>query len=349
MLELSKISDLSLNINFPIFLYNKDFSNLFIYTSGSNKEIEIPPVINKMISENLLKFITGKNNNQKIFRSINFTQSYIIFFQDLQDESRLNLLLNELFQNSSSDIPNNFVDMQETQDLGEHAQHQIKKQNVQISTLNTKIEYLKTDITTLKTELEKKNKKIIILNHNIEKYDKELFKIQSLTETLNFNKLQKINKELREESTLAKYTLTKAEDNLKKSRDRMTQAILKCNLMLRRNPENMADITDIISILTVQQPSATSQFSTTSKGGASSPDITKIVDKLNFVIKRNDFKSIDVLRVCSIAGITNTALVMAQPAVHFKDAIPKLIGMARSNNISYRDLLALYTALNIEV
>ncbi len=349
MLELSHISDLSLNINFPIFLYNKDFGNLFIYTLGSSKEIETPPVIDKMISEELSKFVTGKNDNQKIFRSINIDQTYSIFFQDLQDESRLNQLLSELLKINYSKTSYSSKDTLETNEPDEQTQHQIKTQNIQISTLHTKVEYLKNDITLLKTEVEKKNKTIAILNHNIEKYDKELLKIKSLTETLNFNKLQKINKELREESTLAKYSLTKAEDNLKKTKEKSVQAILKCNLMLRRNPANMADISDIISILTVQQPAATSQFATTTKGGVSSPDITKIVDKLNFVIKRNDYKNIDVLRVCAIAGISNTALVMAQPSIHFKEAIPKLIGMARSNNISYRDLLSLYSALNIEV
>lgn len=349
MLELSHISDLSLNINFPIFLYNKDFGNLFIYTLGSNKEIEMPPVIDKMINETLSKFVTGQNDNQKIFRSIKLDQSYIIFFQDLQDESRLHLLLEKLFKNNSSNISDIPVNIHETSTLDKETQIKIKKQNVQISTLNTKVEYLKNDITTLKTQVEKKNKIISLLNQKIEKYDKELFKIQSLTETLNFNKLQNINKELREEATLNKYSLTKAEDNLKKSRDKATQAILKCNLMLRRNPANMIDISDIINILTVQQPSPLSQLSTNSNSGVNSPDITKIVDKLNSLVKRNDFKNIDVVSICSIAGINNTALVMDQPAIHFKDAIPRLIGMARSNNISYRDLLSLYSALNIEV
>ncbi len=349
MLELSNISDLSLNINFPIFLYNKDFSNLFIYTSGSNKEIEIPPVITKMISEDLLKFITGKNNNQKIFRSIKLTQSYIIFFQDLQDESRLNILLDKIFQNNSLNLIDNTTINQEKNNSDEQLNSKIKKQNIQILTLNTKVDYLKNDIASLKTEIEKKNKTISILNQTIEKYDKELIKIQSLTETLNFNKLQKINKELREESTLAKYSLTKTEDNLKKSRDKATQAILKCNLMLKRNPSNMDDITDVINILTVQESSTKSQFTTTSKGKVNNPDITTIVDKLNYVIKRNDFKNIDVTKVYSIAGMSNIASMMDKPAVHFKTAIPKLIGMARSNNISYRDLLSLYSALNIKV
>ncbi len=343
MLELSHISNLSLNISFPFFLYNKDFGNLLIYTSGSSKEIDMPPVISKMISENLSKFITGKNDNQKIFRSIELNPSCIIFFQDLQNESRLNLVLNELFKISNS------TNIQGSQTTDEQTQSKIKKQNIQISTLHTKVEYLKTDIVSLKTDIEKKSRTISMLNQKIEKYDKELFKIQSMTDTLNVNKLQKINKELREESTFDKYSLTKSEDNLKKTRDKATQAILKCNLMLRKNPDNMADITDIISILTVQQTSVTSKFSTTSKGGISTPDITKIVDKLNFVIKRNDFKNIDISKICSIAGITNSDSIASQPAINFKEAIPKLIGMARSNNISHRDLLSLYSALNIEV
>jgi len=345
MFNIIDLVDLSLKLDFSLYLYDKNDVTVTQYFSSRTKNITVPPLFTDMVKKRLKRVVTEKNNVKSIYRQLIIDDTYSIFFQDSLDENRLDLLFNTIIQKNNMSISDTVTSPTSETDTSLSTKSQFKDDTR--SELKSTIEILTKEITSLKQSNHEHEDNIASINEKNEEYILLIKKLKSSSDQLNINKLQDINKSLREELSKSNYYLNIAEDMAQKLKKSTTAALVVSNNLLTLPNIKFSDIQPLINILALKESLATYNQSKANIA-KNIIDIHKIIDTLNMASENNSTDGIDIEKLSSVIAIKDIDIFKKNPARELKNIVGTLIGMEKSKKINYKNILILYKALNIK-